>query len=459
MKIIVAVCMLFANYGMGLCAIHADGGAVIPDGTYPVPVAMMNAQSPTQPSMAAGALSTNGTLEVNDGKWALVVEFKTLELNFGGATAYGNASDIKYYEGALGTPEKDAEIVSYRNDATVMKDATTLLHNQKAVAKVRIPVDTNRDRVFISMYVDAMKMTPDALITFDLSKGLKNDFQNAVTAAKAMDATEYTPASYATLQSAITNAEANASSADTASVAIALQTLQKAVATLAKVAPAPATDPDPAKPATDPKQIDATSRFETDGTYTVNIALWNASKDAPSMAASAIEPSATILVKDHKAVMYMKTKPMTLGTITASLQEMKVGPDQEPATVVDKDSDGNPTMFSFTLPSEADMIDVEVNPHVAVMGNTFIPARIKIDYASLTKVSDELVPPTTQAADPSAATSTIATQSDPSSKTTTPAKASTSVQTGDDSNMGVLATTLVSSLGVVFALFRKRIWH
>ena len=62
-----------------------------------------------------------------------------------------------------------------------------------------------------------------------------------------------------------------------------------------------------------------------DGTYSVEVDLWNASKDQPSMAADAIDKIATVIVKDGIATMYVTTKEMTLGTIKASLQELYIG--------------------------------------------------------------------------------------------------------------------------------------
>ena len=43
---------------------------------------------------------------------------------------------------------------------------------------------------------------------------------------------------------------------------------------------------------------ESTSKFAKDGTYTVDVALWNATQDKASMAAGAIDSQATVVVKN-----------------------------------------------------------------------------------------------------------------------------------------------------------------
>ena len=136
------------------------------------------------------------------------------------------------------------------------------------------------------------------------------------------------------------------------------------------------------------------SRFNQDGTYSVDVALWNATGDKASMAAAALDSKAKIIVKDGKATMYISTKEMSFGTIKASLQEFYIGSAQEDyknhsATIIEKDTQGNPTLWSFELPHEDEYINVMMNPHVAMMGNMDLEARIKVDYSTLTYISDK----------------------------------------------------------------------
>lgn len=127
-----------------------------------------------------------------------------------------------------------------------------------------------------------------------------------------------------------------------------------------------------------------------DGIYEVQAYLWNATSDRPSMAADSMKNTTRIVVSSGVATMYIYTQPMTLGTITASLQTLRVENGSggfADAVVQTRSADGNPTSFSFTLPHREEYINVKVNPMVALMGNQELDARIKIDYSTLTAVS------------------------------------------------------------------------
>ena len=129
-----------------------------------------------------------------------------------------------------------------------------------------------------------------------------------------------------------------------------------------------------------------------DGIYEVPVWLWHATNNTPSMAADSVNSTARIVVKGGTATMYVYTKQMTMGNITASLQEMKVADEQgnyTNASVVSKDANGNPTAFSFTLPHKNEYIKVKVNPHVAIMGNQDIDARLRVDYSGLKLISED----------------------------------------------------------------------
>lgn len=134
----------------------------------------------------------------------------------------------------------------------------------------------------------------------------------------------------------------------------------------------------------------ATENLE-DGTYTVNIALWHAEDDKESMAASAINEKAYIVVENGVKTMHIKTGKMTMMLITASLQELKIADSEgnyTDAVVESTDSDGNPTGFYFELPHTEEYIVAKVNPHISLMGNRDISARFKVDYSTLAKAED-----------------------------------------------------------------------
>lgn len=144
----------------------------------------------------------------------------------------------------------------------------------------------------------------------------------------------------------------------------------------------------------DKENKDETSKFQ-DGLYEVQVELLNANKDEASMASSAIDKKALINIKDGKAEIYLLTKPLTMGTITASLQTLQyeeVSGTYTYAKVTTKSQDGTPTGFKFTLPSYEEILKVKVNPMVAMMGNRDISARLKIDYTTMTISSNSKLP-------------------------------------------------------------------
>ena len=212
------------------------------------------------------------------------------------------------------------------------------------------------------------------------------------------------------------------------------------------------------------KNTTTESKFTQDGTYSVEVDLWNASKDQPSMAADAIDKIATVIVKDGIATMYVTTKEMTLGTIKASLQELYIGSingdyKSNPATIVNKDSNGNPNMWSFTLPNEDELIDVVVNPHVAIMGNSDIAARLKVDYSTLKFISESTDNPEVPQTDDSSKTdvNTPPVTSNDNVTATTDKIAISSVKTGDKKNLELFGLMILIPIGVIKLLKNRNL--
>ena len=200
-----------------------------------------------------------------------------------------------------------------------------------------------------------------------------------------------------------------------------------------------------------------------EGTYTVDVDLWNETKDQASMAAGALEKQARIVVKDGKTTMYLTGKEMRMGTITAWLQELYIGSMQSnyhdhSATVESRDEQGNPTMWSFELPHQEEYISVVMNPHVAMMGNMDLGARIKVNYNTLKYVEsvnpeepEQPHQPTTEPKNEQ----TNKTEENPVTPTTVGQQSSTvnqkskAVQTGDQQSIGLFISLMLVSL--VFA--------
>ncbi len=153
LKVALVLMMAFGIQLASLNGVSAQENGTLPDGSYIVSTVLKNASNINNDSMAAGALADEGTLEIIDGKWYLIAEFKTLSM-FGFS---GNASNIKYYETDTNSSLNDAEVISYRTDAS----------GAQQVEKVKIPVAVDSEGVYIQMYVDVMKMTTNAYIQFN----------------------------------------------------------------------------------------------------------------------------------------------------------------------------------------------------------------------------------------------------------------------------------------------------
>lgn len=123
-----------------------------------------------------------------------------------------------------------------------------------------------------------------------------------------------------------------------------------------------------------------------DGTYEVNIALWHSEDDKASMAADAVGTKARIEVVNGVKTMRITSGEMSMMGMKASLQELRIADKSgnfTDAKIESKNSEGNPTGFCFVMPHTDEYITVKVNPHLAIMGNKDIGARIKVDYSTL----------------------------------------------------------------------------
>ena len=193
----------------------------------------------------------------------------------------------------------------------------------------------------------------------------------------------------------------------------------------------------------------------------MNVALWNATSDKESMAADALNNKAKIIVKDGKATMYISTKEMTFGTIKASLQEFYIGNSSSDyknhsATIIEKDAQGNPTLWSFELPHENEYIDVMMNPHVAMMGNMDLGARIKVDYTTLTYVSNQTELETNTGNNQKENNSVENTNSKAQTTTNNQTNENKVVKTGDQTAINMMAMLLIISSVMIGVILRKK---
>lgn len=104
LKIVLLLMMIFGIQINQLKNINAK--EVLPDGSYSVPVKLKNTSNIVNDSITSDALIENGILSVEEGKWYLIAEFKTLSL----MGLKGNASNIRYYESDTSSTKYDATI-------------------------------------------------------------------------------------------------------------------------------------------------------------------------------------------------------------------------------------------------------------------------------------------------------------------------------------------------------------
>ena len=179
------------------------------------------------------------------------------------------------------------------------------------------------------------------------------------------------------------------------------------------------------------------------------------------MAADALNNKAKIIVKDGKATMYISTKEMTFGTIKASLQEFYIGNSSSDyknhsATIIEKDAQGHPTLWSFVLPHENEYIDVMMNPHVAMMGNMDLGARIKVDYTTLTYVSTQTELETNTGNNQKENNSVENTNSKDQTTTNNQTNENKVVKTGDQTAINIMAMLLIISSVMTGVILRKK---
>ena len=157
---------------------------------------------------------------------------------------------------------------------------------------------------------------------------------------------------------------------------------------------------------------------------------------------------------------------MSFASLEAALQELYIGSTSDSnykdnmATVEARDNEGNPVLWSFALPSEEEFFNVVVNPHVAMMGNADIDARIKVDYSTLTYVSASTEAPVVKGDDNQPTTDDSKTDTTvPATDNNTTSSNSTAVKTGDNTSIELMGGLLIVSLVTMGYLVRRKLWQ
>lgn len=410
------------------------------DGTYEVSVALWK-ETEDKASMAASTIGDTATIEVKDGTASMTIQ--ALKAKIMGMDA--QLQGMKVFEGtSTAEGQNNTEAVAGEADENGTIPYTfTMPHMDEYIyvsvnpgeemnnawMGARIKVDWNT----LKLIEEATEPGTDPGDQTNPGEGTdqekpetpsvdKSGLQSAYDAVAAMTQGNYTADSWADFVSARDAAKAILDNKDATAdqVTKAIKDLQTAKDALA---------------------YDNILNL-ADGTYKVPVKLWHETKDQASMAASSVLPEAMITVSGKDIKMNIYTQPMTMGTITASLQTLKVENGTggyTDADIVGRSSSGDPNEFSFALPHAKEYINVLVNPKVAIMGNTDIGARLKVDYSSIAKVENA---ESDINANATATTTTTATPNSP--------------KTGDEAPMALLATLMLLSGGIGVYAYRKR---
>ncbi len=201
-----------------------------------------------------------------------------------------------------------------------------------------------------------------------------------------------------------------------------------------------------------------------DGYYKVKVQLWHANKNQASAGADCISSPAYVMIEDGEITMRLVTKKMNKSGITAHLGEgdfyIYSDGDYVPATLVS--TENSKWIHEFSLPNDTSTYyKCEVDPHVDVMGDEPVKARLKITWSSKTKITESTWNKLSGDVsdddddDSSSSTSTKTTTSTSSTSTTTAATGTTTAagttaaatQTAAASNSSRSASTTSSKTG------------
>jgi len=130
-----------------------------------------------------------------------------------------------------------------------------------------------------------------------------------------------------------------------------------------------------------------------DGKYSLRADIWHAVADQESMGNPAVNKPSLLTVADGIYTMEVSTRPMTVGTITTCLHSLQIKQENGNyvyADITANNNDGGlPSVFCFTLPSKEEYIDIMIDPQIEIMGSKPLSARLKIQWDTLIKVSDD----------------------------------------------------------------------
>ena len=205
--------------------------------------------------------------------------------------------------------------------------------------------------------------------------------------ASMINSANYTAASYATLQNALTAAQTAMLSSDLT---------QKQADSYAKILSNAYsglvlnTSSSSSNGSSDDSDDDKSGSDEDDGYYEVNVRLWHATMNKASMGDPAIVRKAYVHIDDGDITMRLQTKKMTTSGITTHLYEFYIynDGDYEEADLIS--TENSKWTYEFPLPNDNNTYyKCKVDPRVDVMGDDPVKARLKVDWDSLDEVDED----------------------------------------------------------------------
>ena len=334
----------------------------LPDGIYAVPVSLLN-ESRDKASMADNALNHEGKLVISGGAATLYMNLVSIKSS--GLEGYlMQLNVLKDVQMENGVPKKystqsSKTISTYgvTDDYNKSGSSDKICAGKKYPKVVSIPVDLTQDFTWVHMYIPVM----GSLGFGNQIARLKVDVSQAKTMTQAQ-----------------------------------LSSWQKLETSDGSSDPGK-TDPGRTDPG---KNNGGSNRNNTggklnknklaDGKYTVTVHLWHATQNRESMGNATLNHQALLTVKKGVYTMDISTHPVKIGSVTACLQALwiKQSGGYTAATVKARNNaGGQPSVFSFRLPSKDQYIPAKIDPRVEVMGKDPIDARLRISWDTLKKAS------------------------------------------------------------------------
>lgn len=445
-----AAAMMTVSLGVaGVSAEEPAAETVMEPGTYQVAITSLVSAAPLPAVQTAFAEAMGDSVELTvaeDGTATVTASLQHMIIDMMGSY-HANVTVVKdatvletredYYSATFGAPDNYVDITVPSKVQFTWEDLSS---NSQVLT---INVD------FMDAFLgQGNPYNTNVTLTLDLENAVADtsELSALVEEYSQIDGTGYTEDSYQALQNALADANALlAGSPSMAQVNAMIEALEAAYAGLTEA------------PEEQPGELDKDNL--PDGTYQVKVYLWHAQNDQASMAAQALLEDARIVVKDGVYTMYIYTQPMSIGAITASLQELQVAQADGSyldGTVESRDEDGNPTSFSFVMPSTEEYIQVKVNPMVAIMGNQALDARIKVDYSTLAVAEGDVVIPTTPEDTADVQQDETTSTSSASAETTQISAEEENPKTGDSAAPIAMAAVMMLAAGGLAALIVKK---